>query len=457
MKKIFYILLAIFALGYVAWSLGVMCNNGFLPQAAGLDLQQMEYADSAIHRAMADGEFSGAVLCVVRRADDGSSMGKVAYLKAYGLRSVLSADGKADSTEMTTDAVFDLASLSKSVGTTLAFMRLVEDGRVRLTDRVDRYIEGFKPWDSLAEVERPKKWRKRAQKPEMKVVKSEPITIAHLLTHTSGLPSYISVEEFLGRMAESNTPPALYKDSLVRYIAVEAKRLSQPGQKVRYGCLNFVVLQAIIERVTGQRLDEFARCEVFEPLRLRNTRYNPTDAVARAHDASVAIVPTEQQADGRVLCGEAHDPIARLINRGVSGNAGLFSSAEDLAVVASLLMNGGVVRLPMEGWRGQLGFTTPCRLYSRSTVDRFLSAPDAVAEHCKALGWDAAYDRGGCYGDLMTPRMVVSHTGYTGTSMAIDLSEGVAVILLTNRVHPKDSGSLGRTRAVVANVVMGAM
>ena len=107
MKNIFYILLSIFALGYVAWSLGVMYNNGFLPRAAGLDLQQMEYADSAIHRAMADGEFSGAVLCVVRRADDGSSMGKVAYLKAYGLRSVLSAEGKADSVEMTTDAVFE--------------------------------------------------------------------------------------------------------------------------------------------------------------------------------------------------------------------------------------------------------------------------------------------------------------------------------------------------------------
>ncbi len=457
MKKALYIFATILTLGYVAWSLCVMTHNGWLRSSQSLDVQQMERADSAIHRAMADGEFSGAVLCVVRRAADGCSMGDVAYLRAYGYRSLLSAEGVADSVEMTTDAVFDLASLSKGVGTTLAFMRLVEDGQVRLTDRVDRYIEEFKPWDSIAEVEKPKRFGKRAKVSEPKVVMSEPITIQHLLTHTSGLPSYIAVGEFLERLKASNTPPTLYKDSLVQYIATEAKRLSRPGEKVRYGCLNFVVLQAIIERIAGQRLDEFATQNVFEPLRLKATWYSPTDASRRSVDAFSPIVPTEQQSDGRVLYGEAHDPIARLINRGVSGNAGLFSTAEDLAVVASLLMNGGVVHLSDEGWRGGLGFTTPCRLYSRRTVERFFAAPDALAKHSRALGWDAAYDKGGCYGDLMTPHCVVSHTGYTGTSMAIDYAEGVAIILLTNRTHPHDKGSLARARAVVANIVMSAL
>lgn len=419
-------------------------------------MQRMSLADSAIVRAIDDGEFPGAVLCVVRRAADGESMGDIAYLKAYGHRSVLSPEGEVDSVEMTTDAVFDLASLSKCVGTTLSFMRLVEDGQVRLTDRVSRYIEDFKPWDSLAEAEKPSKWRKNRNE-QRKVVKSEDITIQHLLTHTSGLPAFIYVPKFLKRYEEYDLAHEVLRDSLVRYIATESERSWQPGSKVRYSCLNFIVLQSIIERIAGCELDEFASREIFEPLGLENSWYNAIDDPVRPFDEHTPVVPTEVQPDGSVLYGEPHDPIARIINRGVSGNAGLFSSAEDLAVVASMLMNRGVVRFPMEGWRGEVGFTEPCRLFAERTMETFLNIPHSLSQHLRALGWDAAYDKGGCYGDLMTPRSVVSHTGYTGTSMAIDYLEGVAVILLTNRVHPTDRGSLARTRAVVANVVMSAL
>lgn len=453
MKKTLCISLVILALAYLVWSLGVLSHRGILSDCQGLDMHRMERADSAIIRAIADGEFPGAVLCVVRRRADGESMGDIAYLKAYGHRTLLSAEGHADSVPMTTDAVFDLASLSKSVGTTLAFMRLLEDGRVRLTDRVDRYIADFKPWDSIADPEEGK--RRKAREP--KVVKSEHITIKHLLTHTSGLPSYVSVARLMKRFEENGTQPSALPDSLIRYIATEGRRLSQPGTKVRYGCLNFIVLQAIIEHITGQGLDEFAARQVFDPLELKNTWYNPIDDGSAPFDATTPVVPTEQQADGKVLYGEVHDPVARIINRGVSGNAGLFSTAEDLAVIASMLMNGGVVHLTDEGWRGKVGLTSPCQLYAERTVQSFFQTPDAFQGCDKSLGWDAAYDKGGCYGDLMTPHCVASHTGYTGTSMAIDYKEGVAVILLANRVHPRDKGSLAHTRAVVANIVMSAL
>ena len=461
MKKILYALLAFALLAYVVWSLGFLYQRGLLAESEGLDLKRMEKADSAIYKAIADGEIPGAVLCVVRRAADGQGVGNVAYLKAYGNRSVITEAGVADSIAMTTDVVFDLASLSKCTGTTLALMRLVEDGQLRLTDRVDRYIEDFKPWDSIAEQNSKKlkgkklKNKKRDAKPQ--VVKREHITVKHLLTHTSGLPAYINVGQFMARFGECDSIQGALHDSLVGYIATEVERRTRPGDKVRYSCLNFIVLQAIIETITGRTLDEFAKQEVFDPMRLKNTWYHNLDSCNKPFDELTPIAPTELLSDGTLLCGEVHDSMARLINRGVSGNAGVFSTVEDLAVVASMLINGGVLRFPSEGWRGKLGFTEAVRLYSEQTINAFFRVPEQFENLGRALGWDAADDRGGCYGDLMTPDCVASHTGYTGTSMAIDYEQGVAVILLTNRVHPKDKGSLSRTRAVVSNIVMSAL
>lgn len=433
-----------------------MRQHGIFAQTDGLDPERMALADSAIYRAIADGEFPGAVLCVVRRSEDGRQMGRVAYLKAYGNRSVVGENGIADTLPMSIDTRFDLASLSKCVGTTLAFMRLVEDGKVRLTDRVDRYIEDFKPWDSIAEQKR--KLLKRGKKAEKPlVVKREHITIKHLLTHTSGLPAYIDVSQFLERYEGCDPEQGGLRDSLIEYIAKDVERRSRPGTKVRYSCLNFIMLQAIIETVTGSRLDKFAEQEVFIPMGLNATWYHYLDDHEKPFAAADPIAPTELLSDGHLLCGEVHDPIARIINRGVSGNAGLFSTAEDLAVVASMLLNEGELSFPMEGWRGKLGFTDRRRIYSKQTVGQFFTLPHSLSEHGRALGWDAAFDRGGCYGDLMTPHAVASHTGYAGTSMAIDHAEGVAVILLTNRVHPKDTGSVARTRGVVANIVMSAL
>ena len=440
MKQIYLNIIHGVCLLAVAALLGGCRGKGFT-----LSEERMSLADNVICEAIEAGDFPGAVLCVVGRAADGRSMGDVLYLKSYGNRQVTlgrDAEGRfvADTIAMTTDAVFDLASVSKCVGTTLSVMRLVEDGKVRIDDNVERHIEGFAPWESKPE--------KRGEKVERK-----PITLRHLLNHTSGLapgiyvPSFVNRYEVWGDFSKQNL-----RDSLVGYLAKDAVRNTPPGEVMRYSCLNFITLQAVIERVSGERLDDFAQRNIFAPLRLKNTWYNPIDEESKPFAEDAPIVPTSVELDGKVLRGEVHDPTARIVNRGVSGNAGLFSTAEDLAVVASMLMNGGEVRFRRDGLLGALGMGESVRLYSRQTVDTFFQLGCDCREHGRTLGWDT-----GSFGDLDDYQRVINHTGYTGTSMQMNLDEGVAIIFLTNRVHPVDDGAVGRTRALVTNIITSAL
>ena len=438
-RSLLYIfLLAIVGL-VAAWVMGV----GSTPRSLLHD--RMQLADSVINRAIADGDFPGAVLCVVGRADDSQSMGDILYLKAYGNRQVTSGRGQdgefiPDTLPMTTDAVFDLASLSKCVGTTLSVMRLIEDGRLRIDDKVERYIPDFAEWQSKPE--------KRGE-----MVERRAITVRHLLNHTSGLAPGIYVPSFVERYRKwGDVGQQDLRDSLITYLAKDAARNTCPGEKMRYSCLNFITLQAIVEQISGQRLDKFADESVFEPLHLKNTWYNPIDETNKPFAADAPIVPTEVGADGTLLRGEVHDPTARIVNRGVSGNAGLFSTAEDLAVVASMLMNGGQVKFPEPGVLGKLGYGEVVSLYSHHTVDTFFQLTDECREHGRTLGWDT-----GSFGDLDDYQRVINHTGYTGTSMQMNLDEGVAIIFLTNRVHPVDDGAVGRTRALVTNIISSAL
>lgn len=425
-------------------------------QQRGLCAERMALADSVILQAIGQDDFPGAVLCVVRRAEDGESMGKIEYLKAYGNRMVARTQGDAnewiaDSVKMTTDAIFDLASVSKCVGTTLSLMRLVEDGKVRIDDKVVRYIPDFAPWQGEAEEQEAEgaKAKSKRQKPRMEKVD---ITLRHLLNHTSGLapgihaPSFMRRYEKWGPLSEQNL-----RDSLITYLAHDAARNTRPGEKMRYSCLNFIVLQAVIERVSGERLDKFAGREVFEPLGLENTWYNAIDEMP-PFEADAPIVPTEIVAHEGLLYGQVHDPTARLINRGVSGNAGLFSTAEDLARVASMLLNGGVLREEKKGFYSVIGITSAKRLYSQRAVDTFFRLAPECVEHGRTLGWDT-----GSFGDLEEGQRVINHTGYTGTSISMNLDEGLAIIFLTNRVHPKDDGAVGRTRALLTNIIHSAI
>lgn len=452
MKKIFKLLWSVLAICCVVWCLcSVLRSASSRKCEGGFKLERMALVDSVINGAIADDDFPGAVLCVVKRADDGESMGEILYLKAYGNRQVCSGKDTVsgemipDTIPMTEDAIFDLASVSKCVGTTLSFMRVVENGWVRLSDNVSRYIPGFKAWESTPE--------KKGER-----VERQNITLTHLLTHTSGLPAAIHPPTWMKRYEQYGDPMTMnLRDSLTAYLAHDAARMSRPGEVMRYSCLNFITLQAVIERLSGKRMDKFAHDEVFGPLGLKSTWYNAIDDETRPYAEDAPIVPAEVLSDGTLLCGEVHDPTARVVNRGVSGNAGLFSSAEDLAVVASMLLNGGVVRLPKDGLAGKLGATERVRLFSESTVKTFFRVPEQFAQHGRALGWDVSSAYSGSFGELYTPYSIANHTGYTGTSMAMYPDEGVAVIFLTNRVHPYDDGGVSRARATVTNIVFSAL
>ena len=318
---------------------------------------------------------------------------------------------------MTPETVFDLASLSKCVGTTLSFLQLVEQGQVRLTDPVRRYIPDFQPWTDPETGE------------------TVEITVQDLLTHASGLTPYLGVQGLVDRFGE-NCP-----DSTMRYIATEVRRNFRPETDFMYSCLNFVTLQRILEGITGERLADYAQHHVFDALGLKHTCYEPK---AEHPDILPLVAPTEVQEDGLPLLGEVHDPLARRLNGGNSGNAGVFSNAEDLSVIAAAIMGGGAVH-------GR-------RILGPATVRTMAAIPAENAPHIgRALGWDVCSDHAGLRGDLTSRTHTLCHTGYTGTSMIIDLDSRTAVILLTNRCHPSDDGSLARTRACVANIVAGAI
>jgi len=389
------------------------------PERHGMNLEKLAQADRVIEEAISAKEIPGAVLSVVRGND-------IVYLKAYGNKSVVPAVEP-----MTTETLFDLASVSKCVGTTLAFMQLIENGYVRLTDNVDRYIPDFKPWTDPESGE------------------TVDITVRDLLSHSSGLTPYINADTFVKEYGGNNP------EKMEWYIATKVKRNFRPGTDFMYSCLNFVTLQRILERVTGEKLYEYAQKHVFDVLGLRHTCYFPliyTPAASNSAELAGLCAPTEVQADGKPLVAQVHDPMARRIMGGNSGNAGVFSNAEDLSVICSAIMNEGC----LVDKKGRILEST--RILSPLTVRLMATIPPQNDPSVgRALGWDKKSSHSGPRGDLFNPETTIMHTGYTGTSIVIDTETKTAIILLTHRVHPEDKGSVGRLRALVANIVAGSI
>lgn len=381
--------------------------------------EKLAQVDRVINDAIAAKEIPGAVLSVVRGND-------IIWLKAYGNKSVVPTVEP-----MMTETMFDLASVSKCVGTTLSFMQLIENGYVRLTDNVDRYIPDFKPWTDPESGE------------------TVDITVRDLLTHSSGLTPYINADPYVKEYGGDNP------EKLEWYIATKVKRNFRPGTDFMYSCLNFVTLQRILERVTGEKLYEYAQENVFDVLGLRHTCFFPliyAPAVDNSAELAGLCAPTEVQADGKPLVAQVHDPMARLVMGGNSGNAGVFSNAEDLSVVCAAIMNGGC----LVDKKGRALENT--RILSPATIRLMTTIPPQNDPSVgRALGWDKKSSHSGPRGDLFNPETTIMHTGYTGTSVVIDLESKTAVILLTHRVHPEDKGGVGRLRALVANIVAGSI
>lgn len=394
MKKTIYLLATLlFALQAFAQPL-----QRVAPEKVGMDSHRLTYADKAIQKAIDNKEIPGAVLAVVRN-------GKMAYLKAYGNKQIYP---KVEAMDVNT--VFDMASVSKSMSTAICAMILIERGELRLLDRVNQYIPGFKGWTEIDG-------------------KKTDIRIVDIMTHTSGLPPYAPVDSLKRKYGAPNP------DGLIEYIS-NCKRDFAPKSQFQYSCLNYITLQRIIETISGQTLRNFAKANIFDILGMKHTDYCPTG------ETLALCAPTEKQADDSVLKGIVHDPLARIMNGGVSGNAGVFSSADDIAILAAALLNDGE-------YGGK-------RILSPMAVKTMRTVPRGVAELGRTPGWDVFSAYASNNGDLFGPN-TFGHTGYTGTSLIMDPDSNTAVILLTNRVHPDDKGEVVRLRAVVANAVAGAI
>ena len=346
-------------------------------------------ADSLINACIADSTIPGAVLCVI----DG---GKVVYNKAYGHRSLVPSV-----TPMTRNTVFDLASVSKVVGTGMTAMTLVESGELDLDAPVSRYLPDYEG----------------------------DATIRDLMTHVSGLPAYAQWATLLKDHPDADK--AERRQLLLNHVC-HVKRQSAPRTEFCYSCLNFITLQYVMETITGQPLNELAQERVFGPLRMRHTGYNP--------GPKRNIAPTELQPDGLPLLGNVHDPLARVMNSGVSGNAGVFSSTADLARMARWILNL------------YHGRRAPAKPFNAETLRLMTRVPAGYEAFGRALAWDVLSDYNGCRGHYCSPT-TICHSGYTGTSIVIDLERDKVIILLTNRVHPNDVGNVLRLRREVADAI----
>lgn len=367
------------------------------PEAVGMSSERLSHIDGIITEAIAQQQIPGAVVLVMRH-------GHIVMHKAYGYCQLVP-----ERRAMSKDMIFDLASITKPVATATSIMRLVEQGKLRLQDKVKQFVPGFTPYQDASGTA------------------AEDARLWHLLTHTSGLPPYTNADSLARRYGR---PCPV--DSLVAFIA-GLKKLNPPGEEFRYSCLGFIVLAHIVHRVSGQPLDQFAREQLFRPLGMRSTTFCP------GPELLPRVVPSEV-IDGVPLHGVVHDPLARL-QGGVSGNAGLFSTAEDLAVFAQMMLN--------QGHYGEVHILSPL------TVRLMTSVFPAHARHGRGLGWDISSSYASNGGDFFAGGY--GHTGYTGTSIWIDPGTHTAVILLANRVHPKDVGSVVRLRGLVANVVAAAI
>ena len=367
------------------------------PEEVGMSSQHLQNADLVINQAIANKEIPGAVLAVVKD-------GKMAYLKAYGNKEVYPT-----TVPMDVNTVFDLASLTKPVSTAISAMILVERGQLRLLDKVNLFIPEFEPWSNGKE--------------------KKDIRVVDLMTHTSGLPSYAPINK--AENAKGDNKP----DKMINYIAT-VKREFEPQTDFQYSCLNYITLQRIIETISKRDLRSFAKQNIFDILQMKHTDYLPIGETLEL------TAPTEKLKDGKVLRGIVHDPLARIMNLGISGNAGLFSDANDLAILVAALQNDGE-------YNGK-------RILSPMGVRIMRTVPRSTNSIGRTPGWDVFTPYSSNNGDLFGPN-TYGHTGYTGTSITIDPDANTAVILLTNRAHPNDGGEVVRLRSLIANIVAASV
>ena len=332
------------------------------PRAVGMSSERLAKIDHVIERGISAGGYPGAAVVVGRR-------GAAVWQKGFGKLSW----ERGSSQVVAAKTIYDLASLTKVVGTTTAIMVLYDEGKIHLDDPVSVYVPQFSGGDK------------------------DRVTVRMLLEHRSGLPA----GRDLWRSAHSPEE--------ARAEVISTPLGCEPGRCYEYSDLGADMLGFIVEAASGERLDHFLDERVFQPLGMNDTFFRPADSL------KTRIAPTEVAPPrGYPLQGEVHDENAYALG-GVAGHAGLFSTAADLAVFAQMMLNGGEY--------------SGTRIVADSTVALFTKR----AAGTRALGWDTCAGAGGC-GQYLGED-AYGHTGFTGTSLWLDPDRDMFVVLLTNRVH----------------------
>ncbi len=355
------------------------------PETVGLDPGRLRLIDGAIARAIERHEVPGAVVLVGRR-------GQIVYSAAVGSRSVVP-----QAEEMTRETIFDLASLTKPIATATSILILRDRGKIQLDTPVVHY------------------W------PEFGNHGKEVITVEQLLRHRSGLIADNALADY------ADGPDRAWER------IAQLGLIGPPGAQFLYSDVNYLVLGKLVERISGQPLDQFTREAVWGPVGVGAT-YGPRHADQ--------IAPTEPEG-GTMLRGVVHDPRARALG-GVAGHAGLFGSADDLAVLAQMWLNQGVAP------NGQ-------RILTASTVALATDPASTPTGQKRGLGWDIETPYSSLRGSGFGPRSY-GHTGFTGTSIWIDPDSAMFVVILTSRLHPDGkAGSPRNLRVEVASLAAAAI
>jgi CubicO group peptidase (beta-lactamase class C family) len=351
-------------------------------------IYQFNEVDSVVEKAILDHAFPGAEVLIWK---DGHTI----YEKPFGQFTY-----DVNSPNITNQTIYDLASLTKVIATTTATMICYDRNLFSLNDPVVKYI------------------------PEFGVNGKENITIKNLLIHNTGLPAWTKFYE-LGL-----TPDEVLKEIYSSPLEYET------GTKTVYSDLGIITLGKIIEKVTGKKLDVFCKDEIFTPLKMNSTFYNPPDSLKKY------CAPTEVDNYWRnkTLQGEVHDETSAMLN-GVAGHAGLFSTASDIAKLMVVLLNKGMV----DGKQ----------FIKKSTVELFIKRNSD--ESSRALGWDTRSETGSSSGDFFSSNSF-GHTGFTGTSVWADPERNLFVIFLTNRVFPtRENSKILKVRPELHNAVIKAL
>ena len=359
-------------------------NSSVLPVASKEEQSRLAPLDAVLKDAVKNGNAPGAVLLVGHN-------GLIVYQKAYGNRTAGS-----NPEAMTADTIFDLASLTKVIATTTCVMRLEQLGQIKLNDPVAKYIPDF------------------AQNGK------QDVTIRMLLTHYSGLPADLDLKEAWNGADEGYSR------------ANATKLVNPPGSTFLYSDVGFVVLGELVQKVGGMPLDQYAQTYVFGPLGMTSTRFNPPTSWGPR------IAPTQRdEHTGQMVRGTVHDPTAHQMG-GVAGDAGVFSTAEDVAKFAQALLNRGAPIL------------SPLIVEKMTTPQQPSNMPNV-----RGLGWDIDSPFSSTRGELL-PVGSFGHTGFTGTSLWIDATTNTYVILLTNSTLLKDGNVIG-LRTEIATAVAAAL